>query len=70
VDHQSDREGEDVYELTLGNRVTLIALLEILEEKGVLKKDEVFARVLEGPDSDDSEKQNGSPGVLPFRRSA
>ncbi len=61
-----DFEGDEIYDLVLGNRVTLIALLEILEEKGVLKKEEVFGRVLEV--SAKEEKENAKP--TPIRRAA
>ncbi len=70
MSNRNDVESEQLYEMALGNRVTLIALLEALEEKGVLKKDEVFARVLASPDSSKQEKKKGSRGILPFRRSA
>ncbi len=50
-----DLDAAEIYDLVLGNRLTLIALLEILEEKGLVKKDDVFARVLEGSTKEEKE---------------
>jgi SOS-response transcriptional repressor LexA len=59
-------ETTEIYELLLGSRLTLIALLEILEEKGVLKEDEVFARVLESLESQDRERKMPVASKIPF----
>ena len=63
-------ERDQQYEMILGNRVTLFALLDVLEEKGLLKKDEVFARALASADSSKHETKKGSRKILPIRRSA
>lgn len=70
MDEPKETEMTETYELALGNRATLIALLEILEEKGILKRDDVFAHVLEGFGSKEGEEKKRPPGTIPFRRSA
>lgn len=70
MDHTSELVAREFYELALGNRVTLIALPEILEEKLVLKKDDVLIRALEIPESGENQNGKHPPGTLPFRHAA